>query len=268
VLQLKGVSKSYDRGKTWAVDNLNLEINSGEIFGFLGPNGAGKTTTLRTIVGLLPPDRGTIVFDGIDVWKKPLVAKRRISFLPDNPNIYDRLTGLEYVRFIADVYGVPAKERRERLERLLHIFDMAAAAPDLIKSYSHGMRQKIALIAALIPQPDLLVLDEPITGLDPRSVHLFKNLLHEHCRAGGTVFFSTHILDVAERLCDRVGIIRKGRLIACGTMEQLRRDRMADTTLETLFLELTESEAETTETETEAEAGKREREKERRREDK
>jgi len=241
MLLLTNVGKSYDAGKTWAVDNLNLQVEQGEIFGFLGPNGAGKTTTLRMIVGLLPPDSGTIHLDGDDVWQNPLQAKRRIGFLPDNPDIYERLSGLEYVQFIADVFAVPTATRIERTAHLLDVFEMTEAAPDLIKSYSHGMRQKIALIAALVHQPEVLILDEPMVGLDPRSAHLFKKLLREHCDAGGTVFFSTHILDVAERLCDRVGIISKGKLIACGTMEELRHGQADNTTLESLFLELTES---------------------------
>ncbi|NLN18186.1 MAG: ABC transporter ATP-binding protein [Firmicutes bacterium] len=241
MLRINGVSKSYDRGATWAVKNLSLHVQRGEIFGFLGPNGAGKTTTLRMIVGLLPIDEGEILVDGYDVTKDPIQAKRRIGFLPDSPNIYDRLSGLEYVRFIADIYGVPEKQRIERTQRLLEMFEMTEAAGDLIKSYSHGMRQKIALTAALVHQPPLLILDEPMVGLDPRSSALFRRTMREHCDAGGTVLFSTHVLEVAERICDRVGIINKGVLIAHGTMDELRKDQDSDADLEALFFQLTET---------------------------
>ncbi|HHT26462.1 MAG TPA: ABC transporter ATP-binding protein [Firmicutes bacterium] len=241
MLQLNNVSHSYDKGKTWAVRDLSLNAKQGEIFGFLGPNGAGKTTTLRMIVGLLPPTSGNILVTDIDVWKNPTAAKKVISFLPDNPNVYERLTGWEYIRFMADIYGVSQEEREQRAERLLTQFEMLHAAPDLISSYSHGMRQKIALTAALIHDPKIIILDEPMVGLDPRSAAILKQLLREHCDRGATVFFSTHILDVAERLCDRVGIINKGYLIAQGTLEELRQGQRTDATLEALFLELTQA---------------------------
>lgn len=241
MLRINSISKSYDRGATWAVRDLTLHVSRGEIFGFLGPNGAGKTTTLRMIVGLLPIDQGSIQVDGFDASADPLQVKRRIGFLPDNPDVYDRLTGFEYIRFIADVYQVPQKERIERTERLLHMFEMTDAAPDLIKSYSHGMRQKIALTAALVHKPPLLILDEPMVGLDPRSAALFRRTMREHCDEGGTVLFSTHVLEVAERVCDRVGIISKGSLIAHGSLADLRKDQDADATLEALFFQLTEA---------------------------
>lgn len=241
MLELINVGKSYDKGATWAVHDLNLHVQKGEIFGFLGPNGAGKTTTLRMIVGLLPPDKGTIKIAGLDIRQNMLAAKSRLSFLPDNPDIYDRLTGLEYIRFVADVYGVPQKERVQRTEHLLNLFEMTLAAPDLISSYSHGMRQKIALTAALVHKPELLILDEPMVGLDPRAAAIMKRLMRDHCNEGGTVFFSTHVLDVAERLCDRVGIINKGNLVAQGTLDELRKGQGENATLEALFLELTEA---------------------------
>lgn len=224
----------------WAVDDLSLTVRPGEIFGFLGPNGAGKTTTLRMMAGILTPDAGRVVIDGIDMAERPLEAKRRIGFVPDTPEVYERLTGLEYLRFLADVYGVDARRRRERIERLAGVFELEPALGDRIASYSHGMRQKLVLIGALLHDPPVWILDEPMVGLDPRSTHELKNLMHEHAAAGRTVFFSTHLLDVAERLCHRVAIIQKGRLIACGTLEELRAQAAAGSgTLESLFLELT-----------------------------
>jgi ABC-2 type transport system ATP-binding protein len=241
VLRIDNVSKSYDKGDTWAVKDLTLHIPHGQIFGFLGPNGAGKTTTLNMIVGLLPIDRGEIYVDGLHVIKDAVPAKQRIGFLPDSPNLYDRLTGLEYIRFIADMFQVTQPQRVERTERLLQMFEMTEAAGELIKSYSHGMRQKIALTAALVHQPPLLILDEPMVGLDPRSSALFRQMMRAHCDGGGTVLFSTHVLEVAERLCDKVGIINRGSLIAHGSLDELRADRNADASLEALFFQLTET---------------------------
>jgi ABC-2 type transport system ATP-binding protein len=240
MLNIKGISKAYQKGKVKAVDDLNLEVRPGEIFGFLGPNGAGKTTTIKMVVGLLRPDSGTITVNGHDVVKAPLSAKADIGFVPDNPDLYDKLTGIEYVNFIADVYSVDSKTRQQRLARLLEMFDLQSAIGDLVGSFSHGMKQKLALTAALIHEPPLLILDEPMVGLDPRSAHLFKELMNEHCQQGKTVFFSTHILDVAERLCHRVGIIKKGQLIACGTIDELRQSSAHTSTLESIFLGLTE----------------------------
>lgn len=218
-----------------------MTVHPGEIFGFLGPNGAGKTTTLRMMVGILPPDAGRVIIDGIDMAERPLEAKRRIGFVPDTPEVYDRLTGLEYLRFLADVYGVDTRRRRERIQRLASLFELEGALNDRIASYSHGMRQKLVLIGALIHDPPVWVLDEPMVGLDPRSSHELKNLMTAHAEAGRTVFFSTHILEVAERVCHRVGIIHRGRLIACGSLEELRsRAQAGAESLERLFLELTE----------------------------
>lgn len=240
MLEISGLSKSYADSKVKAVDDLNLTVKPGEIFGFLGPNGAGKTTTIKLVVGLLNPDSGTIKVDGFDNQTATLEAKKRIGYAPDNPDLYDRLTGLEYLNFIADVYEVHENVRRTNIARYLEMFELTGAVKNLIKSYSHGMKQKLALTSALLHEPNLLVLDEPMVGLDPKSAHLFKEVLHDHCAKGKAVFFSTHILDVAERLCDRVGIISHGKLIACGTLDQLRKGDSKET-LEHIFLELTES---------------------------
>jgi len=239
VIKIKDLSKSYNKSGIKAVDNLNLHVKPGEIFGFLGPNGAGKTTTIKMIVGLLNPDTGSISINGFDNQKQSLEAKRNIGYVPDNPDVYDRITGIEYLNFMGDVYQVPSDIRKERIKYFLEMFGLTDAASDLIKSYSHGMKQKIVLTGALIHDPALWVLDEPMVGLDPKSSHLLKELMRKHCDKGNTVFFSTHILEVAERLCDRIGIIHKGKLIAIGTMEELRRGDNAES-LENIFLELTE----------------------------
>jgi ABC-2 type transport system ATP-binding protein len=240
MIELQRVSKSYNKGKVKAVDDLTLTIHPGEIFGFLGPNGAGKTTTIKMIVGLLRPDVGAIAINGLNVQTNALKCKAMTTYVPDYPAIYERLTGLEYLNFIGDVYGVPRAERLERIGKWLEIFELAAAVGNPIQSYSHGMRQKIVLIAAILPAPDVMVLDEPMVGLDPRAAHHLKELMREHCDQGKTLFFSTHIMEVAEKLCDRIGIIHKGHLIACGTMEELRKIDREEQSLEHIFLELTE----------------------------
>jgi ABC-2 type transport system ATP-binding protein len=239
MLQIKNLSKSYNKGSIRAVDNLNLHVKSGEIFGFLGPNGAGKTTTIKMIIGLLQPESGNIMVNGFDNQKQPLDAKKRIGYVPDNPDIYEKLTGMEYLNFMADVYRVALDERKERIGYFLDVFRLADAAYDVIKSYSHGMKQKLVLTGALIHNPDLWVLDEPMVGLDPKSAHLLKDLMRKHCEKGNAVFFSTHVLEVAEKLCDRIGIIQNGRLIAIGTLDELKRKDNSNT-LENIFLELTE----------------------------
>lgn len=240
MISIQHLSKSYNKGSVKAVEDLNLEVRPGEIFGFLGPNGAGKTTTIKMLVGLLTPDSGSIVLNGIDALRQPLEAKRSIGYVPDNPDMFERLTGMEYLNFMCDVYGVPARDRRERIGRYLDLFEMTGAARDLIKSYSHGMRQKIILTGALVHNPALWILDEPLVGLDPKSAHLLKEQMRSHCDAGNTVFFSTHILEVAEKLCDRIGIIHHGKLIAIGTLEELRQGDRSES-LESIFLELTEA---------------------------
>ncbi len=240
MIELNQVSKSYNKGKIKAVDNLSLTVRPGEIFGFLGPNGAGKTTTIKMIVGLLRPDSGTILVDGIDTASDPLAAKALTTYVPDYPAVYERLTGLEYLNFIGDVYGVPRDERLERIGKWLEVFELSQAVTNPIQSYSHGMKQKIVITAALLPAPRVMVLDEPLVGLDPRAAHQLKELFREHCDQGKTLFFSTHIMEVAEKLCDRIGIIDKGRLVACGTMEDLRQLDKTEQSLEGIFLELTE----------------------------
>lgn len=239
MINIENLSKSYNKGAVKAVDKLNLNVKEGEIFGFLGPNGAGKTTTIKMIVGLLNPDEGHISINGLDNRKDALKAKQSIGYVPDNPNLYDRLTGTEYLKFMADVYQVSPDDRKERIAHYLEMFELKDAAADLIKSYSHGMKQKIALTGALIHDPSVWILDEPMVGLDPKSAHLLKEEMRDHCDRGNTVFFSTHIMEVAEKLCDRIGIIHKGRLVAIGTLDELRQGDNKDS-LENIFLELTE----------------------------
>jgi ABC-2 type transport system ATP-binding protein len=241
MIEINHVSKSYNKGTVRAVDDLTLTVPPGEIFGFLGPNGAGKTTTIKMIVGILKPDGGTIRIAGLDNRADALRCKAMTVYVPDEPEIYERLKGIEYLNFMGDVYGVSGGERRSRIEHWLEAFELSRAVADPIQTYSHGMRQKIILTAALMINPRVLVLDEPMVGLDPRSSHLLKEAMREHCEGGGTLFFSTHIMEVAERLCDRLAIIHKGRLVACGTMAELRDQAKDKASLENIFLELTES---------------------------
>lgn len=240
MIELNAVSKSYSGGTKKAVDQLSLTVKPGEVFGFLGPNGAGKTTTIKMIVGLLRPDSGSIKINGYDIATQPLEAKRQMAFVPDTPEVYEKLTGLEYLNFIGDVYGVTPAERRERIERFAQVFELTGALSDRIGGYSHGMQQKLVLMGALLHNPPVWILDEPMVGLDPRSAHTLKELMAEHTRKGNTLFFSTHVLEVAEKLCDRVAIIKKGRIIAAGTLDELRQGQ-AKESLEEIFLELTES---------------------------
>ncbi|NPV29840.1 MAG: ABC transporter ATP-binding protein [Firmicutes bacterium] len=239
MIELTQVSKTYARGQVKAVDNVSMTVKPGEIFGFLGPNGAGKTTTIKMIAGLLRPDAGKIKVAGIDISEDPLAAKQQIGYVPDQPRVYERLTGIEFLNFLGDVYRVPAEIRRERLAYYLKIFELEEAIGDLIQGYSHGMKQKLVLTGALLHNPPVWLMDEPMVGLDPRSAFMLKDLMADHCRQGHTVFFSTHILEVAERLCDRIAIINKGRIIACGTLEEIKEHREKET-LENIFLELTE----------------------------
>lgn len=239
MLKINGLTKSYGRSDAKAVDNLTLEINDGEIFGFIGPNGAGKSTTIKCVTGIIGFDSGNIEVNGYDVGKQPLEAKRSIGYVSDSHVIYDRLTGAEYVGFMASVYGVSdADGYKARLEKYLDIFNMRDVFNSPIKSYSHGMQQKINVIGAIIHNPKLFILDEPMTGLDPQSAFQLKELMREHCKEGGTVFFSSHVLDVVEKICDRVGIIDKGRLIAQGTIDELRSS--GDASLESYFLSVTQ----------------------------
>ncbi|MHB1457956.1 MAG: ABC transporter ATP-binding protein [Armatimonadota bacterium] len=236
MIQISDAVKKY--GDKLAVDNLNIEVKDGEIFGFIGPNGAGKTTTIKLIAGMLKPDHGTILVNGIDVQKDPIEAKMNMAYVPDNPDLYERLTGIQFINFIADAYKVPLEERKKRTSELATAFEMQDSLGDLIESYSHGMRQKTVLISALVHAPKVWVLDEPLVGLDPIAAFTLKNMMRDHADKGNTVFFSTHILEVAEKLCDRVGIIVKGKLLTCGTLDQLRTEQ--GETLESIFMELVE----------------------------
>ncbi len=238
MLRIEHVSKTYSKGKVKAVDDISLEVRPGEIFGFLGPNGAGKTTTIKMITGILPVDQGKITIYGHDIEREPIKAKLSMGFVPDTHDVYERLLGIEYLNFIADVYNIDIQSRKDRIGKYLEMFEMKEAASQPIKSYSHGMKQKIILTGALLHQPPLWILDEPLTGLDPRSAHLLKEEMHSHCSKGNTVFFSTHVLEVAEKLCHRIGIINKGKIIAIGTLEELRKS--GDASLESIFLSMTE----------------------------
>ncbi len=210
MIEIMNVSKSYN-GSTYAVKDLSLSVPSGEIFGFLGPNGAGKSTTIKMITGIHGVDKGTITINGIDIMKNPMEAKRTFGYVPDSPDMFLRLKGIEYLNFMADMYEVPKEVRQERIESLAKKFDLYNALSDQIQSYSHGMRQKIVIIGVLVHEPDVWILDEPLTGLDPKSAYILKEMMREHADKGKIVFFSTHVLEVAEKLCDRVAIINKGK---------------------------------------------------------
>ena len=232
------LTKSF--GKLTAVDRLTMQIESGELFGFLGPNGAGKTTTINMLTGLIRPTAGTATICGYDIQAQGLQAKAITGLMPDTPYLYDTLTGRQYVRFMADLYEIPSQRSEKRMAELLEMLDLADAADELIKSYSYGMQKKILLTAVLVHEPRVLFLDEPTSGLDPKSARAVKEILRLLCDRGCTVFMSTHILEIAERVCDRIGIINKGKLVAVGTMDELRQTSTAtDTNLEEIFLELT-----------------------------
>ncbi|NLA71382.1 MAG: ABC transporter ATP-binding protein [Clostridiaceae bacterium] len=237
MIEIKNVSKSYD-GVRNAVDDLTLDIKDGEIFGFLGPNGAGKTTTLKMITGLLSLDSGSINVNGYDIEQSPLEAKRRFAFVPDNPEVFLRLKGIEYLRFIGDIYGIDGPTRESRVEHLTHRFGIHDVLNQMTKTYSHGMRQKLILVGALLHDPETWILDEPMTGLDPSSSFQLKQMMREHADAGKTVLFSTHVLEVAEKVCDRLSVIDDGKLLFVGTMDQLKSRYTANSSLESLFLEL------------------------------
>ena len=239
MIEIKNVSKSYVKGKK-SIDNLSLDIKNGEIFGFLGPNGAGKTTTIRMMTGILNIDEGDILIDGKSITREPLEAKKNFGFVPDSPDMFLKLKGIEYLMFIADVYNVPQDIRKEKIEELTKKFEIYEQLNNQIQSYSHGMRQKIVICGALLSEPKNWILDEPMTGLDPKSSYDLKEMMREHAKSGKTVFFSTHILEVAEKLCDRVGIISKGKLVFVGTFEELKQKFKEEASLEKLFLELTE----------------------------
>ncbi len=220
MLEIRNYSKSYGGGKK-AADDVSLQVMSGDIFGFIGHNGAGKSTTIRAVVGVLDFTEGEILIDGHSVKSQPMECKRITAYIPDNPDLYENLTGIQYLNFVADVFDIGESERQEKIKKYVDTFEITDALGDLISSYSHGMKQKIAIISALIHEPKLLVLDEPFVGLDPKASFVLKEIMHEMCKKGTAIFFSTHVLDVAEKLCNKVAIIKQGKIIASGTMEEL-----------------------------------------------
>ena len=232
MLKINHLTKTY--GEKKAVDDLNLHIRPGEIYGFIGHNGAGKTTTLKSVVGILQFDQGEIQIDGKSIQADPLACKREIAYIPDNPDLYDFMTGIKYLNFIADIFGVSAAQRTERIRRYGEMFELTADLAQPIAAYSNGMKQKLAIISAWLHEPRLIIMDEPFVGLDPKASHLLKGMMRELCDQGGAIFFSTHVLEVAEKLCDKVAIIKSGRLIRFGTMEEVK----GDGSLENVFLEL------------------------------
>ena len=232
MLKIEHLTKAY--GEKKAVDDLNLHIAPGEIYGFIGHNGAGKTTTLKSVAGILQFDVGEITIGGISIKENPLECKRRFAYIPDNPDLYDYMTGIKYLNFIADIFGVGANERQARIRKYADAFELTADLAQPIAAYSHGMKQKLAIISAWLHQPKLIIMDEPFVGLDPKASHTLKGMMREVCDQGGAIFFSTHVLEVAEKLCDKVAIIKGGRLIRAGTMEEVK----GDDSLEEVFLEL------------------------------
>ena len=234
MLKIEHLKKTY--GDKKAVDDLNLHIAPGEIYGFIGHNGAGKTTTLKSVVGILQFDEGEILINGKSIRTAPLECKRDIAYIPDNPDLYDYMSGIKYLNFIADIFGVSAADRKERIRKYSELFELTADLAQPIAAYSHGMKQKLAIIAAWLHSPKLIIMDEPFVGLDPKASHLLKGMMREVCDKVGAIFFSTHVLEVAEKLCDKVAIIKGGKLIRSGTMEEVK----GDDSLEEVFLELEE----------------------------
>ena len=232
MLKIHHLTKTY--GEKKAVDDLNIHINPGEIYGFIGHNGAGKTTTLKSVVGILQFDQGEILINGKSIQADPLACKREIAYIPDNPDLYDYMAGIKYLNFIADVFGVSAEDRQARIRKYADLFELTADLAQPIAAYSHGMKQKLAIIAAWLHQPKLIIMDQPFVGLDPKASHLLKGMMRDVCDAGGAIFFSTHVLEVAEKLCDKVAIIKGGKLIRSGTMDEVK----GDDSLEEVFLEL------------------------------
>ena len=232
MLRIEHLTKSYDEKK--AVDDLSLHIKAGEIFGFIGHNGAGKSTTLKSAVGILKSDEGKIFINGASIEDDPLKCKKELAYIPDNPDMYDFMSGIKYLNFIADVFKVPADERMEKIHKYADLFELTDDLAQPISSYSHGMKQKLAVISAWMHDPKLIIMDEPFVGLDPKAAHILKEMMREHCDRGGAIFFSTHVLEVAEKLCDKVAIIKQGRLIKSGTMDEVK----GDDSLEEVFLEL------------------------------
>lgn len=234
MLKIEHLTKAY--GDKIAVDNLSLHIDSGEIYGFIGHNGAGKTTTLKSVVGILRFDAGEIYINGTSIVANPLKCKKDIAYIPDNPDLYEFMTGIKYLNFIADIFGVDAVERQKRIKKYSDMFEITDDLAQPISAYSHGMKQKLAIISAWIHEPKLIIMDEPFVGLDPKAAHLLKGMMREVCDNGGAIFFSTHVLEVAEKLCDKIAIIKNGKLVRSGTMDEVR----GDDSLEEVFLELEE----------------------------
>ena len=241
MIKITGVTKSYNK-ETKAVDDLSLVIPEGKVFGFLGPNGAGKTTTIKMITGILPPDSGTIEINGIDIVSNSIEAKCQFGYVPDSPDMFLRLKGIEYLNFMANVYNVSQKERANRIQSMATKLDIADSLGAKLQTYSHGMRQKVVLIGSLIHNPKVWILDEPLTGLDPKSSYVLKEMMRQHCEEGGTLFFSTHVLDVAEKICDTVAFINHGKINFCGSLEELKLHFKGDSSLEKMFLEMTDDE--------------------------
>lgn len=241
MIKIENISKSYVKDKK-SVDNINLEIRDGEIFGFLGPNGAGKTTTIKMMTGILNPDEGDIFIDGKSIRTNSVEAKKNFGFVPDSPDMFLKLKGIEYLNFLADIYEISKETRKQRIEELTKQFEVYDVLQNQIGSYSHGMRQKIVICGVLLNNPKNWILDEPMTGLDPKSSYDLKERMRKHTKEGNSVFFSTHVLEVAEKLCDRIGIINKGKLIFVGTYEEMKEKFKESASLEQLFLELTEDE--------------------------
>ena len=237
MLKIEHLTKKYDNIK--AVDDLSLRILPGEVYGFIGHNGAGKTTTLKSTAGILSFDEGSIFIDGDSMRDNPISCKKKMAYIPDNPDLYDYMSGMQYLNFIADIFEISASERKEKIEKYAEAFELSSHLGQLISAYSHGMKQKLAIISAWIHSPKLILMDEPFVGLDPKAAYILKEMMREHCNAGGAIFFSTHVLDVAEKLCDKVAIIKNGRLIKSGTMEEVKGDE----SLEEVFLELADNEA-------------------------
>lgn len=237
MLKIKNFTKIYKGGKR-AVDHLNLEVEAGDIYGFIGHNGAGKTTTIRAVVGVMDFDEGEIEINGISVKKDPVACKAITAYIPDNPDLYEHLTGIQYLNFIGDIFEVGKKEREERIKKYADMMEITPNLGDLISSYSHGMKQKVAVISALIHDPKLLVLDEPFVGLDPKAAHTLKMIMADICQRGGAIFFSTHVLDVAEKLCNKIAIIKEGKLVASGNTQEVKGNQ----SLEDVFLELIDHE--------------------------
>ncbi|CDA20345.1 aBC-type multidrug transport system ATPase component [Ruminococcus sp. CAG:488] len=234
MLKIEHLTKKY--GDFKAVDDLSLHIAPGEIYGFIGHNGAGKTTTLKSVVGILQFDNGEIYIDGTSITADPLKCKKEIAYIPDNPDIYEFMTGIKYLNFVADIFGISAADRQEKIRKYAEIFELSSDLAQPISTYSHGMKQKLAIISAWIHSPKLIIMDEPFVGLDPKAAHLLKGMMREICDNGGAIFFSTHVLEVAEKLCDKIAIIKEGKLVRSGTMEEVK----GDDSLEAVFLELEE----------------------------